>query len=461
MRFGGKYVVSLYDLILHELEYAKVIHHDVFGQFYTISLGAHLFNLANKGEYEYDAMGNEESVSKGKGSLKTGKRVLDTRLHIMFVTPPGFGKTYFIEQFIEGLHSIVPQRLYAKEIKANEYECIPCKIALNTTGAGFTGTVRQGPTNITDEGKMEIQGVQRAGLAQRYSTGILGFDEFSDLTEMMKRKHSRELDTALLKALDSGIMTRDLAPGSIDYRTGVTLWAGTQPERFDMSSGLARRLIFLRFTPTKKDQNDIRWAMRRSISMRWEPVNINTIHHAIMKLKKDVWSIDHAEFDVELYDFIDHIRETRDIKILHPDEIPIYRVVVGYWMTKHEFWKDKREIVMTLNDELRRLIEQEVLWRWSIKKGGEFGELEMILEEHYREFRERDPKGPYGGMNINELQKELVNFGLDLQQSRKRIYAFAQAGQVELMPNWKNAKTVRLTKINSVVFGGMFGNDKS
>ena len=54
-------------------------------------------------------------------------------------------------------------------------------------------------------------------------------------------------------ALDSGMIRKRLAAGKIEYQTNFTLWTGVQPARYQLSSGLARRFLFLLFIPNFKD----------------------------------------------------------------------------------------------------------------------------------------------------------------------------------------------------------------
>ncbi len=99
-------MVTVYNLILEELKYRNVMYYDRFGPFYIVSIGAHLFNLANKGEWEYPEVGDHPPPIKGSKVLTYESEVVDSRVHIMFVAPPGFGKTYFIEKFMEGFEYI-------------------------------------------------------------------------------------------------------------------------------------------------------------------------------------------------------------------------------------------------------------------------------------------------------------------------------------------------------------------
>lgn len=77
--------MSCYDLILDELERREVAFVNMFAPFFICSVGAHLFNLQNKTKH-----------------IKVAHaRAPDMRLHLMFVTPPGFGRSFFMRQFVD------------------------------------------------------------------------------------------------------------------------------------------------------------------------------------------------------------------------------------------------------------------------------------------------------------------------------------------------------------------------
>ena len=59
--------------------------------FFISSIAAHHFNQANRSYNIYTRSG----------------RTVNTRIHIAFVAPPGFSKTYYLEQFLESKNSIL------------------------------------------------------------------------------------------------------------------------------------------------------------------------------------------------------------------------------------------------------------------------------------------------------------------------------------------------------------------
>ena len=82
---------DVYSLILAELEERGCAYVDRFPPYYIASTGCHLFNLMNQQR--------EIFIESG--------RVRDTRLHVIFCSPPGFSKTFWIEQFLRGQQAIL------------------------------------------------------------------------------------------------------------------------------------------------------------------------------------------------------------------------------------------------------------------------------------------------------------------------------------------------------------------
>jgi len=202
---------DLYAGILSELCARKTCHWDRFPPFFIMSIGAHLFNVHNK--------------AKGNAVLVINGRIADTRLHIMMCAPPGGEKTFWQEQFLLGEQGI-----------------------LNDTGidtgwmgtiseAGFVGTLRM------ENGEK----INCPGMCQLKPTAIVGAEEMSAVTESMKTEYAKTLEPAMLAALDSGHIVKQLAAGPLDYYTFLTLWGGTQPGRYDLRGGMGRRFLMIHF----------------------------------------------------------------------------------------------------------------------------------------------------------------------------------------------------------------------
>ena len=107
-------MVDLYEAIIGELEARKVAYARKYPPYYVSSLGCHMFNLMNQEKGIYTEAG-----------LK-----VNTRQHIILVTVPGFGKSFWLRQFLENELSLI----YGTKI--------PCTFESTMSESGFVGTAK-------------------------------------------------------------------------------------------------------------------------------------------------------------------------------------------------------------------------------------------------------------------------------------------------------------------------------
>lgn len=362
----------LVDSVMSYFDECEIALANKFVPYYCSSIACHLLNLENQRR--------EFAIEQG--------RVAQFRMHMFFTAPPGFSKSMMLQMFLRGRHSV-----------------------LGTTGvetgfegflseAGYTGTIK----NV--EG--EIQTVY--GAAHEHRKGILGIDEFAVLGNVMQTDYGKSLDTALLTSLDSGMLEKRLANGKISYTTQLTLWSGSQPTRFDLSSGLGRRLFFIFFVPTQEEEQLIRQARRRK-GIKPTDKTLAKINDSILNIKGNLSIVENIEYGDTLYDFLDE----QDVP--HYEELPYERMAVGHHIATHESLDST--ITVELDDELERLMKQEVMWRNQIKKGPEISQVEVIL-------------GDRGIMRFDDLIKKLMDFGLTYEQSSNVIRHMSAHGIVTI-----------------------------
>jgi hypothetical protein len=91
-------------------------------------------------------------------------------------------------------------------------------------------------------------------LAREMCGGFLGFEEFSALVNAGRKDHSADITDQLLTSTDNGRVKKVMKAGWVEYTTKFTLWAGTQPARFELESGLDRRffIIDIEMNPEKE-----------------------------------------------------------------------------------------------------------------------------------------------------------------------------------------------------------------
>jgi len=292
----------------------------------------------------------------------------------MFVAPPGFSKTFWQEQYLRGAWAIL------------EGTSIHHGFEGSTTEAGFVGSadMRDGEAVITP------------GLANIYKRGIVGFEEFSALTAMMKSQHSRQLDAALLLALDKGYVVKRLRAGAIRYKTDVTLWVGTQPSRFDLTSGLGRRFYYLLLIPARKDREEIREAMWRGWNVKMDKDRTTEIRGKIDELYDGLMMVKRVSINAEIRPFFQKLK-------LYPYEEPLFlRTIIGYKVATEDFDK---ELVIDLDERIRKILVEQRICRKEIMRGPELTECIMILHEFGNK------------MSQKQFRDELLAFGVDYRRS--------------------------------------------
>ena len=206
---------------------------------FLCSIGTHIFNGLNKcGTCPFIPVGDDEEgfaidsciLRHDKAPLYTPmSHVADTRLHILMRGMKGSGKSVLINLFLAPGTGLLNNPLNAAIGMAFRTDIGPNSI----TEAGMFGSVNE-------EG--EIMG---RPLAREMCGGFLGFEEFSSLVDAAKKDHSTDMTNQMLTSVDNGRVKKAMRAGWVEYTTRYTLWAGTQPGRFEMESGMDRRFFII------------------------------------------------------------------------------------------------------------------------------------------------------------------------------------------------------------------------
>jgi len=337
---------------------------------YLCSAACHAFNIFNYSKDIYHEHGH----------------ITDMRLHMFFISSPGFSKSSVLKMLLDGPTSI----FYGTKIQTAFMAIL--------TEAAFTGTIR-----VVDGEVQEVPGA-----AKEYRTSIVGVEEFDALIKMMQQEHSGNLDNALLTALDNGWVRKRLAAGPISYMTHLTLWAASQPLRFDLTSGLARRFMFIYFIPDKEAQQEIREKRREGSNVRPDRDRLNKIKDAIDTKYEKLRDVIRIEFDDSVRSLIDRLN------IPHYEE-PLYeRLALGYNISAYDF---DREITVTLDNELRRLIEKAYLWRKQVKIGADYSQILVLLSD--------GKPVPH-----EEILEQMLTFGVPYDQTSNLINRMIKAKMI-------------------------------
>jgi len=227
---------------------------------FICSIGTHIFNGLNKCGYcPHVPTGDENAFAIDSCILRHDQRplytpmshVADTRLHILMRGAKGSGKSALIQMFLSPGTGLL-------------YEPNAADL-----GMGFRTDI--GPNSITEAGmfgSVDEEGeVTGRPLAREMCGGFLGFEEFSSLTDAGRKDHSADITNQLLTSTDNGRVKKVMKAGWVEYLTRFTLWAGTQPGRFELESGLDRRFFVIDIAMSPAKEAAYKRAQARQASM--------------------------------------------------------------------------------------------------------------------------------------------------------------------------------------------------
>jgi len=382
--------MDFYDTTLKYFKENKVVLADRFAPFYVCSTTMHLLNLAN---YE-----REFYYEQGK--------VANLRLHVMFCAPPGFMKTLMMERLLDPSIGVIGPSSVETGMEGH------------MTEAAFVGTYRLEQGQPT-----EVQGA-----AYEHRRGIVGVDEFQSLANAMKQEHSLNLDNAMLTALDSGYVLKKVSLGKVNYRTNMTLWAGSQPTRFDLASGLARRFCFVFFIPTPKEEKMIRVARREGKNIRPNYNTLGLLQQQVETITNNLKLLQELEFTDSLNNALD------EINVPHYEEILFEKMAIGYNVATK---KVGRTLKVTVDDRLMSLFKQEKIYRNKIKKGADVSEVLDVINN----------------MNLaklSDVKDKLTDFGLSYNKTAEILQNLQRQGHIDIktMDSHGNGKKVKVIIVN-------------
>jgi hypothetical protein len=346
----------------------KIAYVDRFFPYYICSAGCHLFNLYNKNHTIYSSHGLP----------------VDTRMHIFFVTQPGFGKTFHMR--VLGHEDL---GLFSHTDVGPVWED-------RMTEARFSGTVYTGSNGVK----------KRKGAAWEYRKNVLCVDEFHALSETMVTSHSSTLEDALCTALESGYVRKGLGQDKLNYKTNLTLWTGAQPLRYDLSQGTGRRFLFLEFIPSENDRKRLLEANREGENVGHDSIAIDKIRRNIKNIYMDLHNVENVIFDKSFYDYINQFN------IMPYEQIIYKKIGLGYTVMSKSFTD---EIVVSYDRELKNLLDFEYIWRADVKRGPDLSQVLQII---------KDLKTKHGEDWVPErsVRDILADFGINYHQGNQMIY---------------------------------------
>lgn len=373
---------GIMDLVLNECQDRHIYLSDVYAPFFVSSYALHRFNVMNQNSKIY----------------WENKSIPNMRIHLLFVAPPGFMKTYYLESFA-GLNN---------SIFCNTNTDIAFKQTL--TEASFVGSASAGSNGFK---------TYNEGVAETHKDGIIAVDEFSAIMNALKSQYNNQFESQLLAALDHGNMHKDLANGSIDYKTHLTLWGGIQPTRFDMTAGLGRRFCYLLFIPDDNDNQKLRSIKRKTRNMKADPIGMMKMWNAITKFNANMLKIKSISFDPEIDDFYD----SNDY--FNYETSFFDKLILGYNLATRG---PEKHMEINLEDKnLIALIEREKEWKTLLQKGVDFAMISKVITK-------------YGGrIHLSQLISECMIYGWNAAQIGTIVKTMRENGLIKGM-----GKTIEL-----------------
>ena len=235
-----------------------------------------------------------------------------------------------------------------------------------------------GPNSVTEAGMFgsvdEDGNIMGRPLARELCGGFLGFEEFSSMSDASKKDHSLDMKNQLLTSLDNGRVQKALRAGWVSYTTRYTVWAGTQPARFELDSGLDRRFFIIDIDMTPQKEREYKAAQHRQANTPME----ERVELANLSIQIKDWIRVRMEtaianpptgviFDDAVAEWIDH-------PTVRSFEADLFRrLCIGYHMMRPEY-VGGGPLIITLDDTLKEILNQSLAMRRTVMDA----DLELI-----------------------------------------------------------------------------------
>lgn len=337
---------------------------------FICSIGSHLFNTMNKcSRCDFDpalpTIDPDEDFTIPNCPLRHNNipfytpmmQLPDTRIHILLRGAKGSGKSILILLFLaEGTGFIHNQNA--------------------DLGQGFNTTL--GPNSVTEAGMFgsvdEFGDITGRPLARELCGGFLGFEEFSSMSDASKKDHSLDMKNQLLTSLDNGRVNKAMRSGWVRYNTRYTLWAGTQPARFELDSGLDRRFFIIDIDMDKEKELEFKKAQQLQANMtpaqRIELAEKSILIKNWFTERMNV-ATNNPPTGVMFDDKVGEWLERPDVRSFEADLFR--RICIGYHMMQPNY-NGGVPLIITLDDKLEEILNQSLAMRRTVMDA----DLELI-----------------------------------------------------------------------------------
>lgn len=269
----------------------------------------------------------------------------DLRLHIVFVSPSGMSKSFTLKQFIDKKYGVIPFR---------------SKTVGKITEAGLVGTI-------------DKDGVPHSGYAGEYSNGFLAFHELDILFKTALADHSAELVNQVLQIISESHVNKRLGSGELDYDATPTFWGCIQPSRFDLSSGLSRRFLFVARNWSLEDREQLKTHRTLSRGSREVKFSMPIAFRDALTQLKDNFDVDEIKFDNDLANYIQTVGSNQNEMAL------LDKVAIGYYVLN---WQGEKIMDIKRTVELDSLFKSITAMRDLVAVGGDASLLKNVLKRY-------------------------------------------------------------------------------
>lgn len=315
------------------------------------SFACHLINLENRKRkfyYEHD-------------------RIPDLRLHVLIVSPPGFGRSFIFNQLVDETYGILNASL------------IPMRFEGYATEAGFIGSIEKDRGTTT----------RMVGLFEEFKDGIVAIEEFFAISKAMEQKHSAHLEPALNQALLDGNVRKRLKGGIIEYHTDLTLWAGTQTTRFEVGGGLLRRFLLVNWVPNEQEQMAMRRAYWRGTNLKLAPEKLHFIRGRFMDFYSNLKNIEKIQYTEAFKESLND-RPHFEIAVLR-------KYALGLTLISKPF---EREVIVDYDPDIQKCLDDASHWRRTLTGDPEGDLIRTVV------------KDSGGKIEWLALKKKLITFSM-------------------------------------------------
>jgi hypothetical protein len=271
----------------------------------------------------------------------------DLRLHIFFVTPPGYGKTLMQTIFLSKETGVCNMQDWN-----GRWRFLPCKEMSNITEAALVGTAK---TN--SEAKVK----RFTGIGEKTPHSVIGVDEASSLFTSRPEQFNQGRAVQLLNILDSGRMSKATGLSDIQIQTYLTFWCASQPARFyiQSGSGLDRRFGWMLWLPKFEDSMYLINLEGRFGDIKTPFEFLDEIRTKLLEsyhrftLRRVIWD---ETVIKEIKQIIKHYKQS------HTDIFTYGKIALGYTFMKF-YRPGYTKLTVRMNPELRKIIHRFARWK--------------------------------------------------------------------------------------------------